>query len=53
MTKLKDPDLREWYIRACVENGWSRAALKAGQAWIFGSRAVVRIGEIVEYQLPN
>jgi len=29
MTRLKDPDLREWYIRACVENGWSRAVLLA------------------------
>jgi len=27
MTRLKDPDLREWYIRACIENGWSRAVL--------------------------
>ena len=29
MTRLKDPDLWEWYIRACVENGWSRAILLA------------------------
>lgn len=28
-TKLKDPALREWYIRACIERGWSRAALDA------------------------
>jgi predicted nuclease of restriction endonuclease-like (RecB) superfamily len=29
MTKLKDPEIREWYIRACIENGWSRAVLMA------------------------
>jgi predicted nuclease of restriction endonuclease-like (RecB) superfamily len=29
MTKLKDPELREWYIRACIDNGWSRAVLVA------------------------
>lgn len=29
MTRLKDPELREWYIRACIENGWSRAVLMA------------------------
>lgn len=29
ITKLKDPELREWYIRACIENGWSRAVLMA------------------------
>jgi predicted nuclease of restriction endonuclease-like (RecB) superfamily len=29
MTKLKDPANREWYIRACIENGWSRAVLEA------------------------
>lgn len=29
MTRLKDPELREWYIRACIENGWSRAMLVA------------------------
>lgn len=28
-TKLKDPALREWYIRACIEHGWSRAVLEA------------------------
>jgi len=28
-TKLKDPALREWYIRACIEYGWSRAVLEA------------------------
>jgi predicted nuclease of restriction endonuclease-like (RecB) superfamily len=27
MTRIKDPELREWYIRACIENGWSRAVL--------------------------
>lgn len=25
MTRLKDPDLQEWYIRASIEDGWSRA----------------------------
>lgn len=29
MTKIKDPKQREWYIRACIENGWSRAVLMA------------------------
>jgi predicted nuclease of restriction endonuclease-like (RecB) superfamily len=29
ITKIKDPELREWYIRACIENGWSRAVLMA------------------------
>jgi len=24
LTKLKDPALREWYARACIEHGWSR-----------------------------
>ena len=28
MTRLKDPELRKWYIRACIENGWS-----PGSAW--------------------
>ena len=28
-TKLKDPVLREWYFRACLEHGWSRAVLEA------------------------
>ncbi|OPY51267.1 MAG: hypothetical protein A4E48_01633 [Methanosaeta sp. PtaU1.Bin060] len=29
MTRLKEPELREWYIRSCIENGWSRAVLTA------------------------
>lgn len=29
LTKLKDPALREWYLRACIEHGWSRAVLEA------------------------
>ena len=29
ITRLKDPKLREWYIRACLDNGWSRAVLVA------------------------
>ena len=28
-TKLKEQVLREWYIRACLEHGWSRAVLEA------------------------
>ncbi len=28
-TRLKTPELREWYIRACLEHGWSRAVLEA------------------------
>jgi predicted nuclease of restriction endonuclease-like (RecB) superfamily len=28
-TRLKAPELREWYIRACLEHGWSRAILEA------------------------
>jgi len=28
LTKLKDPALRVWYARACIEHGWSRAALE-------------------------
>ncbi len=28
-TKLKEQELREWYIRACLEHGWSRAVLEA------------------------
>ena len=28
-TRLKEQDLREWYIRACLEHGWSRAVLEA------------------------
>ncbi len=28
-TRLKLPELREWYIRACLEHGWSRAVLEA------------------------
>lgn len=27
LTKVKDPAEREWYLRACVEHGWSRAVL--------------------------
>jgi len=27
LTKVKDPSEREWYLRACVEHGWSRAVL--------------------------
>jgi len=26
-TKLKDVTLRQWYARACIEHGWSRAVL--------------------------
>ena len=26
-TRVKDPAAREWYIRACIEHGWSRAVL--------------------------
>lgn len=29
LTKLKDPGLREWYVRACIEHGWSRTVLEA------------------------
>lgn len=28
-TRIKDLPIREWYLRACVENGWSRAVLEA------------------------
>jgi predicted nuclease of restriction endonuclease-like (RecB) superfamily len=28
-TKAKDSALREWYIRVCIEHGWSRAVLEA------------------------
>ena len=28
-TRLKDPALRNWYARACLEHGWSRAVLEA------------------------
>jgi len=27
ITKVKNPVNREWYIRACIEHGWSRAVL--------------------------
>jgi len=27
LTKVKDPSERKWYLRACVEHGWSRAVL--------------------------
>jgi len=27
ITKVKDPTMRQWYIRACIEHGWSRAVL--------------------------
>jgi predicted nuclease of restriction endonuclease-like (RecB) superfamily len=27
MEKVKDPDVREWYIRKTIENGWSRNVL--------------------------
>lgn len=27
ITKVKDPVEREWYIRACIEHGWSRNVL--------------------------
>jgi predicted nuclease of restriction endonuclease-like (RecB) superfamily len=29
LSKLKDDRQREWYIRACIQNGWSRAVLEA------------------------
>ncbi|MDI7247568.1 MAG: PDDEXK nuclease domain-containing protein [Bacillota bacterium] len=29
LEKVKDPALREWYARACIEHGWSRAVLEA------------------------
>lgn len=29
LEKVKDPVLREWYARACIEHGWSRAVLEA------------------------
>ncbi len=28
LDKLKEPIEREWYIRACIQNGWSRAVLE-------------------------
>lgn len=28
MHKVKDRGQREWYIRACIENGWSRSVLE-------------------------
>jgi predicted nuclease of restriction endonuclease-like (RecB) superfamily len=28
LDKVKDPSEREWYARACIENGWSRAVLE-------------------------
>jgi predicted nuclease of restriction endonuclease-like (RecB) superfamily len=27
ITKVKDPTERKWYMRACIEHGWSRAVL--------------------------
>ncbi len=29
LTKIKDPAMREWYTRSCIEYGWSRAVLEA------------------------
>lgn len=29
LTKVNDPALREWYMWACIEHGWSRAVLEA------------------------
>lgn len=29
LEKVKDPQEREWYVRACIEHGWSRAVLEA------------------------
>ena len=29
LEKLKEPALREWYARACIQHGWSRAILEA------------------------
>ena len=29
LDKLKNASEREWYIRACIQNGWSRAILEA------------------------
>jgi predicted nuclease of restriction endonuclease-like (RecB) superfamily len=29
LDRLKDPAEREWYIRACIQHGWSRAILEA------------------------
>jgi predicted nuclease of restriction endonuclease-like (RecB) superfamily len=28
LDKVKDAQTREWYIRACIQNGWSRAILE-------------------------
>lgn len=28
LTKIKEPEEREWYLRSCVENGWSRNTLE-------------------------
>lgn len=27
MGKIKEPDIRKWYLRSCVEHGWSRNTL--------------------------
>lgn len=27
ITKVKDPTMRQWYVRACIEHGWLRAVL--------------------------
>jgi predicted nuclease of restriction endonuclease-like (RecB) superfamily len=29
LDRVKDPAEREWYIRACIQHGWSRAILEA------------------------
>ena len=29
MKSSKEPELREWYARACIQHGWSRAILEA------------------------
>ncbi len=29
LQKVKDPGQREWYAKACIEHGWSRAVLEA------------------------
>ncbi len=28
LDQVKDPSVREWYIKACIQNGWSRAVLE-------------------------
>ncbi len=43
ITKIKDPEIRDWYAQACFEQGWTRPILEAK----IGSKLYERTGKAI------